>query len=173
MRRSLTALVLAGTLATATMATPTSAHAYWRGWGWGLGGLALGLTIAALARPAYAYYPAYSYGYGFRLMVIVMVAITRLPIAPPTITAATAQLSMAAIAPTTAVIARRSMAAIAGRVGWRSIEHAGADELLDRRSQGRPGTARTEWTSGCAPRASRLARLGLVATQPSRSAGEG
>ena len=52
MRRSLTALVLAGTLATATMATPTSAHAYWRGWGWGLGGLALGLTIAALARPA-------------------------------------------------------------------------------------------------------------------------
>ena len=31
-----------------------------------------------------------------RLMVIVMVAITRRPIAPPTITAATAQLSMAA-----------------------------------------------------------------------------
>ena len=53
-----------------------------------------------------------------RLMVIIMVAITRRPIAPPTITAATAQLSMAAIAPTTAaVIARRSMAAIAGRVG--------------------------------------------------------
>jgi hypothetical protein len=60
MKRPLTALVVAGTLATATMATPTSAHAYWRGWGWGLGGLALGLTIAALARPAYAYYPAYS-----------------------------------------------------------------------------------------------------------------
>ena len=34
MRRSLTALVLAGTLATTTMVTPTSAHAYWRGWGW-------------------------------------------------------------------------------------------------------------------------------------------
>ena len=64
MRRSLTALVLAGTLATTTMVTPTSVHAYWRGWVWGLGGLALGLTIAALARPAYAYYPAYSYGYG-------------------------------------------------------------------------------------------------------------
>jgi hypothetical protein len=47
--------VLAGTLATATMATPTSAHVYWRGWGWGLGGLALGVTIgAALARPVYA-----------------------------------------------------------------------------------------------------------------------
>jgi hypothetical protein len=63
MKRPLSALALAGILATATIATPTSAHAYWRGWGWGLGGLALGLTIAALARPAYAYYPAYSYGY--------------------------------------------------------------------------------------------------------------
>src|SRR5262245_35131633 len=65
MKRPLTVLALAGTLAIATIATPTSAHAYWRGWGWGLGGLALGLTIAALARPAYAYYPAYSYGYGY------------------------------------------------------------------------------------------------------------
>jgi hypothetical protein len=70
MKRALTALALAGTLAIATIATPTSAHAQWRrGWGWGLGGLALGLTIgAALSRPAYAYgygYPAYSYGYGY------------------------------------------------------------------------------------------------------------
>ncbi len=63
MKRTLTALVLAGTLAMATAATPTPAHA-WRGWGWGLGGLALGAFIgAALVRPAYAYYPAYRYGY--------------------------------------------------------------------------------------------------------------
>ncbi len=65
MKRTLTALVLAGTLAMATTATPTPAHA-WRGWGWGLGGLALGAFIgAALVRPAYSYYPAYSYGYGY------------------------------------------------------------------------------------------------------------
>jgi hypothetical protein len=69
MKRALTALALAGTLAIATIATPKSAHAQWRGWGWGLGGLAAGLIIgAALSRPAYAYgygYPAYSYGYGY------------------------------------------------------------------------------------------------------------
>jgi hypothetical protein len=77
MKRSLTALVLAGTLATATMAAPTQAYARWGwggGWGWGLGGLAAGLLIgAALARPAYGYgypaygygYPAYGYGYGY------------------------------------------------------------------------------------------------------------
>ena len=70
MKRVLTASVIAGTLAIATIATPTSAQAQWgrRGLGWGLGGLALGLFIgAALSRPAYAYgygYPAYSYGYG-------------------------------------------------------------------------------------------------------------
>ena len=67
MKRTLTALVLAGTLATATAATPTPAHA-WRGWGWGLGALAVGAFIgAALTRQAYAhgYYPAYSYGYGY------------------------------------------------------------------------------------------------------------
>ena len=63
-------MTVAGTLAIATIATPTSAQAQWgrRGWGLGLGGLALGLFIgAALSRPAYAYgygYPAYSYGYG-------------------------------------------------------------------------------------------------------------
>jgi hypothetical protein len=70
MRRPLTALVLAGSLATATIA-PTQAHARWwgRGWGLGLGAFALGaFAAAALARPAYAYgygYPAYSYGYGY------------------------------------------------------------------------------------------------------------
>jgi hypothetical protein len=70
MKQTLMASALAGTLALATIATPTSAHAQWgRGWGWGLGGLAVGLTIGALlSRPAYAYgygYPAYSYGYGY------------------------------------------------------------------------------------------------------------
>jgi hypothetical protein len=69
MKRSLTALVLAGTLATAAVAAPTQAHARWGwgGWGWGLGGLAIGALIgAALAGPAYGYgygYPAYGYGY--------------------------------------------------------------------------------------------------------------
>src|SRR6266540_1927789 len=75
MKRALTALALAGTLAIATIATPTSAHAQWRrGWGWGLGGLALGLFIgAALSRPAYGYgggyyRPAYRSAYygGYR-----------------------------------------------------------------------------------------------------------
>jgi hypothetical protein len=75
MKRPLIALVLAGTLAIATVATPTSAHAQWRGrgWGWGLGGFAVGALVgAALARPYYyrpAYYgyayPAYSYGYAY------------------------------------------------------------------------------------------------------------
>ena len=69
MKRSLTALVLAGTLAKATVATPTQADARWGlgGWGWGLGGLAVGLGIgAALASPGYGYgYPAYGYGYGY------------------------------------------------------------------------------------------------------------
>src|SRR4029450_4933998 len=55
MKRALTAVALAGTVAIATIATPTSAHAQWRrGWGWGLGGLALGLIIGgARSRPAY------------------------------------------------------------------------------------------------------------------------
>jgi hypothetical protein len=78
MKRSLTAVVLAGTLAIASVTAPTQAHARWGwgGWGWGLGGLAAGLLIgAALSRPAYAYgygypaygygYPAYGYGYGY------------------------------------------------------------------------------------------------------------
>ena len=79
MKRSLTALVLAGSLATATIAMPTQADARrLRGWGWGLGGLAIGAIVgAALARPYYARpyyyapgyygyaYPGYSYGYGY------------------------------------------------------------------------------------------------------------
>lgn len=49
MKRSVTALVLAGTLATATVAAPQQAQARWGwgGWGWGLGGLAVGLAIGA------------------------------------------------------------------------------------------------------------------------------
>ena len=71
MKQSLTALVVAGSLATATVAAPTQAHARWGwgGWGWGLGGLAVGALIgAALTRPYYGYgygYPAYGYGYGY------------------------------------------------------------------------------------------------------------
>ncbi len=54
MKRSLTALVLAGSLATATVTAPTQAQARWGwgGWGWGLGGVAIGALIgAALTRP--------------------------------------------------------------------------------------------------------------------------
>src|SRR5262249_58657343 len=70
MKRSLTALVLAGSLATVTIATPTDAHARrLRGWGWGVGAFAIGALVgAALARPYYArsyyYYPGY-YGYAY------------------------------------------------------------------------------------------------------------
>src|SRR6188508_867855 len=65
MKRALTVWTLAGTMAIATIATPTSAQAQWgRGFGWSLGGLALGLFIgAALSRPAYGY--GYGYGYGY------------------------------------------------------------------------------------------------------------
>jgi hypothetical protein len=66
MRKFLTAFAAAGTLAVATIATPTTADARWGWWGPALGGLAVGAIIgSALARPAYGYYgyPAYSYGY--------------------------------------------------------------------------------------------------------------
>jgi hypothetical protein len=70
MRQYLTAFAAAGTLAVATIATPTTADARWGWWGPALGGLAVGAIIgSALARPAYGYYgyygyPAYSsYGY--------------------------------------------------------------------------------------------------------------
>jgi hypothetical protein len=67
MRKSLTAFAAAGTLAVATIATPTTAGARWGWWGPAVGGLAVGAIIgSALARPAYGYYgyPAYSY-YGY------------------------------------------------------------------------------------------------------------
>ena len=71
MKRSLTALVLAGSLAAATIATPTDAQARrLRALGLGVGAFAIGALVgAALARPYYArsyyYYPGYSYGYAY------------------------------------------------------------------------------------------------------------
>jgi hypothetical protein len=65
MRKLLTALVAATTIAVAGVATPTTADARWRGWGGpALGGLVVGALIgSALARPYYGY-PNYGYGYG-------------------------------------------------------------------------------------------------------------
>src|SRR5437667_12462115 len=68
MRKSLTALAAATTIAVAAVATPTTADAQWRRGGWwgpALGGFALGALIgSAFARPYYAY-PSYGYGYGY------------------------------------------------------------------------------------------------------------
>jgi hypothetical protein len=65
MRKSLTALATAGTLAVATIATPNTAEARWGWWGPAFGGLVIGAIIgAALSRPYYAY-PSYGYGYGY------------------------------------------------------------------------------------------------------------
>jgi len=66
MRKILTGLVAAATMAGAVMATSGTAEARWgRGWGWGpgvLGGLAAGAVIGgALAAPYY--YPYGPYGY--------------------------------------------------------------------------------------------------------------
>lgn len=71
MRKSLTALAVAATIAVAAIATPTTAEARRGWWGPALGGFAVGAIIgSALARPAYGYgygygygYPAYGYGY--------------------------------------------------------------------------------------------------------------
>jgi hypothetical protein len=63
MRKALTALAAAGTIAAATIADPTTADAR-RGW-FGpalIGGFAAGAIVgSALARP----YPYYGYGYGY------------------------------------------------------------------------------------------------------------
>jgi hypothetical protein len=69
MRKSLTALAAATTIAVAAVATPTTADAQWRRGGWwgpALGGFAVGAIIgSAFARPYYAYaYYGYGYGYG-------------------------------------------------------------------------------------------------------------
>ena len=62
MRKSLTALAAAGTIAITAVATPTTADARWGWWGPALGGLAVGAIIgSALARPAYGYYGSYGY----------------------------------------------------------------------------------------------------------------
>ena len=69
MRKSLTALTAATTIAVAAVATSTTADARWRGGWWGpaIGGFALGAVVgSAFARPYYGYgygYPAYGYGY--------------------------------------------------------------------------------------------------------------
>jgi hypothetical protein len=68
MKRIVTALVAASTLAGAALASSAPAEAYWRGgwgwrgggWGWGAGGFVAGAALgAALAAPYYAY----PYGY--------------------------------------------------------------------------------------------------------------
>src|SRR4029453_17149723 len=60
MKRSLTALVLAGSLATATIAMPTDAHARrLRGWGWGVGAFAIGALVGAVLPRPYSARSAY------------------------------------------------------------------------------------------------------------------
>ncbi len=52
MKKTLTALTAAGTMALATVATPTAADARWGWWGPALGAFAAGAIIGgALARP--------------------------------------------------------------------------------------------------------------------------
>lgn len=64
MRKSLTALAAAATIAVAAIATPTTAEARRGWWGPALGGLAVGAIIgSALARPYYGYGSGYGYGY--------------------------------------------------------------------------------------------------------------
>src|SRR5258706_12836855 len=71
MKKTLTALAAAGTIALATVATPTTADARWGWWGPAIGAFAAGAIIGgALASPySYGYYggyyPAYSYPYGY------------------------------------------------------------------------------------------------------------
>jgi hypothetical protein len=72
MRKSLTALVTAATIAVAAVAAPSAAEARW---GWGgpgffLGGLAAGALVGAALAPHYYGYPGYYgypayYGYGY------------------------------------------------------------------------------------------------------------
>ena len=63
MKRILTALVAAATLAGAALASSAPAEAYWRGgWDWGLAGFALGAAVgSALAAPYYSPYGYYGY----------------------------------------------------------------------------------------------------------------
>jgi hypothetical protein len=62
MRKTLTALAAAATIAVATVATPTAADAHHFGWGPGLfGGLLAGALVAGAFAPRYSY--DYSPGY--------------------------------------------------------------------------------------------------------------
>src|SRR5262245_386888 len=68
MKKTLTAVAAAATIAVASVATPTTAEARWGWWGPALGAFAVGAIVGgALARPYYyggyygGYYPAYSY----------------------------------------------------------------------------------------------------------------
>jgi hypothetical protein len=64
MRKSLSALTAATSIAVAAIAMPSTADARWGWWGPALGGFAAGAIIgSAFARP-YAY-PYYGYGYGY------------------------------------------------------------------------------------------------------------
>jgi hypothetical protein len=69
MRKILTALAVAGSLAVASVATSGPALAWRGGWGgWGWGGPALGFAAGALVGSALAapyYYGGYPYGYGY------------------------------------------------------------------------------------------------------------
>jgi hypothetical protein len=63
MKRILTVLLAAGTLAGAAVATSAPAEARWRGgWGWGLGGFAAGAIVGGAV--ASSYYNPYGY-YGY------------------------------------------------------------------------------------------------------------
>jgi hypothetical protein len=61
MKRILTALVAAATLAGAAVASSAPAEARW-GWGWGLGGFAVGAVVGSALASSY-YYPNGYYGY--------------------------------------------------------------------------------------------------------------
>jgi hypothetical protein len=61
MKRILTALVAAATLAGAAVASSAPAEARW-GWGWGLGGFAVGAVVGSAL--ASSYYDPYGY-YGY------------------------------------------------------------------------------------------------------------
>jgi len=71
MRKALTALAVAGSLAVASVATSAPALAWRGGWGWGWGGAAAGFAAGALIGSALAtpywggYYGGYPYGYGY------------------------------------------------------------------------------------------------------------
>jgi hypothetical protein len=65
MRKILTALITAGSIAIVSMAAPTSAEAQWRGWrgGWGWGGVGVGLAAGAIVGGAIAANSYYNGGY--------------------------------------------------------------------------------------------------------------